>query len=67
MMARKPISLGMTITLTMIMSEGYLKLPGAEETLKKKLSEISPSMLTPEEFEIHGDAFFKAITGEKKK
>jgi len=47
--------------------EEYLKFPGAKERLEKTFSEISARVFTPEEFESHWDAFFKVITGEKKK
>lgn len=65
MLAKKPISLGMAITISIIITDGLLNLPGAEERMKKTLSKIS--IMSPEEFDIHYDKFFKMITGEKKK
>lgn len=67
MMAKKPISLGMTIAIVTVVFEKLLSFPGVEERWGKMLSEVSAKMLTPEEFDIHWDEFFKVITGEKKK
>ena len=67
MLAKKPISLGMTISLAIVALEEYLKLPGAEKRFEKKFSEVSPRMFTPEEFDIYFDELFKAITEENKK
>ena len=66
MMAKKPISLGMAISLAVVMSENFLKLPGMEEGVKQKLSEASPNIFTPEEFDSYFDGLFKEITNEKK-
>lgn len=65
-LAKKPISLGMTIAISMILSENFLNLPGAKEAMKKKFSEISPNMFTPEEFESYFEGLFKVITKENK-
>jgi hypothetical protein len=67
MLAKKPMSLGMTIAFTTKVFQAYLEIPGVAKQLEKKFSEISAAMLSPEEFDSHWDAFFKAITGEEKK
>lgn len=67
MIAKRPISLGMTISLAATVFDEVLKIPGIEQLLEKKFSETSAKMLTPEEFDIHWDKFFKVITGEKQK
>lgn len=67
MMAKKPISLGMAVSISTEIFDVVLNIPGVEEELKKKFSEISTKILSPEEFNIHWDEFFKLITGEKKK
>lgn len=67
MMAKRPISLGMTITLTTIIFEKLLTIPALEEQWKKMFSKISPTMLTPQEFDKHWDELYEVITGEKKK
>ena len=67
MIAKKPISLGMTVAFATSIFQKVLELPGIEEKMEKKFSEVSATIMTPEEFESHWDAFFKVITGEKKK
>ena len=65
MIAKKPISLGMTIAFATEVFNRLLNLPGVEEYVEKRFSEIS--ILTPEEFDLQWDRIFKVITGEKKK
>jgi len=65
MIARKPISLGMTIALATDLFNICLNIPDFEKGLEKKFSEM-PAVMTPEEFDISWDKFFKLITGEKK-
>ena len=65
MIAKKPISLGMTISIASIALDQYLRAPGVEKKLQKKFSEISARMMTPEEFDSYWDQAFKTITGEK--
>lgn len=36
------------------------------ELLEKKFSDISEKMLTPKEFELHWEEFFRIITAEEK-
>jgi len=65
MIAKKPISLGMTIFFATGIFNKYLNAPGIEKLLEKKFSE--GKIMTPEEFDTYYDEFFKVITGEKKK
>jgi len=65
MMAKKPISLGMTITFATAVFNRHLDQPSVEKFWKKMLSK--EKIMTPEEFDIHWDEIFKVITGEKKK
>jgi hypothetical protein len=65
MIAKKPISLGMAVAISTEIFNVVLNTPGVEEFLEKKFSE--GRIMTPEEFDIHWDEFFKVITGEKKK
>lgn len=67
MIAKKPISLGMTVAITTDVFERLLRFPVVEEVIEKTFSKVSAKMLTPEEFDVHWDEFFKKITGEKKK
>lgn len=67
MMAKKPVSLGMTIHFTTDTFERLLTIPDFEKGLEKKFSKASAKMATPEEFDAQWDEFFKEITGEKKK
>lgn len=66
MMAKKPISLGMTIAFATAVFDKLLSFPSLEEYVEKKFSELSATMLTHEEFDTHWDEFFKVITGKKK-
>ena len=56
----------MAVTISSKVFNDVLNLPGMEEKLRKTFSEV-PRVMTPEEFDIHWDEFFKVITGEKKK
>lgn len=67
MIAKKPVSLGMTVSFATYVFDKLLNIPSVEEQVEKKFSEVSTRMLTPEEFDIHWDEFFKVITGEKEK
>ena len=66
-MAKKPISLGMTITIATKVFQRLLEIPSLKKEVEKVLSERSERMLTPEEFDSYWDEFFKEITQEKKK
>lgn len=67
MLAKKPISLGMAVTISTGVFNEILNVPGVKESFEKMFSEASTKIMTPEEFDIHWDEFFKAITGEKEK
>ena len=67
MMAKKPISLGMTVAISTQIFDKVLNVPFFEKKLEKMFSEVSAKILSPEEFDIHWDEFFKVITREKKK
>lgn len=64
MLAKKPISLGMAVGFSTTVVNELLNRPGVEEYTKKMFSETE--ILTPEEFDVHWDELFKAITQEKK-
>lgn len=66
-LAKKPISLGMTIAIATNVFGNMLHYSYVEKLVEKAFSELSANMLTPEEFDAHLDEFFKKITGEKKK
>ena len=62
MIAKKPISLGMAISMAVGTLEQMLKIPGVEEGFEEKFSEVSDRVLTPEEFDLYWEEFYKAIT-----
>ena len=64
--AKRPISLGMTIAIATASFGKFLELPGAKKEIEKRFSELSATILTPEEFDTYWDEFFKMITREKK-
>ena len=63
MIAKKPISLGMTTSIAIEALNTFLNNPSVKEKLEKRFSEISARILTPEGFDIHWNEFFKLITG----
>ena len=67
MIAKKPISLGMAIAMATGIFEAYLEFPGVKESFEKRFSKLGTRMLTPEEFDLYWDEFFKGITREAKK
>ena len=65
MIAKRPISLGMTVAAATSVFDSLLRFPIVEELLEKKFSEIPTGIMAPEEFDLRWDQFFKVITGEK--
>jgi len=65
-LAKKPVSLGMTIQLATGIFGKILENPETKKSVGEAFSEIFDKMLTPEEFELSWDKFYEMITGEKR-